>query len=417
MWKGIMANDILCVLTDTVQDACTASAQLSDARAVRLLLAPICANWRALDGGITQVVATGLDAHPAGSDMALADFALTMCTAQDGYATDLVDLHLDILADTSGPVARLVLEGVPGSWASKARKNSLNALARVVRGQLLALRDTPQILSAQMLGLIEQLVDLDNSAASPALLGLLRILAGQTPSRGQIIAMQIAGLVDSPAPKAPSAIFTVTEAGRNILQSSGLGGWGEGGAPLELRGPSAMLPPEPQPPVAQAVQPFAKLRVMERDFLIADASCGQRMLYRQPSTPEWRWLSHTSADGWTAVAAEIIQSDLDIVTEYVGMHLIRRRDLPTEEVAEAFELMGKIIWLRLDETGVEMRLDGQPWQRLDVSAAIPLKERAIAAVLALQTQGHISADMAASDWAKRMAHAAQITPYMTIAAQ
>ncbi len=412
-----MANDILSVLVETVQDACVASAQLSDAHSVRLVLAPICENWRALDGGIAQVIPTGLGAHPAGSELALADFTLTMCTAHDGYVTDLVDLHLDILADTSGPVARLVLEGVPGSWASKARRSSLNAVARVVRGQLVALRDTPQMLAAQMLTLIEQLVDLDNSAASPALLGLLRILAGQTPSRGQIIAMQIAGLVDSPAPKAPSAVFTVTEAGRNLLQSSGLGGWGEGGAPMELPVSSAIQPPEPQTPPAGDVLPFAKLRVMERDFLIADASCGQRMLYRQPTTPEWRWLTNTSADGWTAVAAEIIQSDLNLLAEYVGMHLIRRRDLPTEEVAEAFELMGKIIWLRLDEAGVEMRLDDQTWQRLDVSSTIPLKERAIAAALALQAQGHISADTAARDWAKRMAHAAQITPYMTIAAQ
>jgi len=416
-WKGTMAKDILSVLTETVQDACAASAHLVDAHAARLILAPICANWRALTADLAEFVETGLVAPGEGTEMALWEFTLTVTTARDSYVTDLVDLHLDLLADDSGPVARLVLYGVPGNWASKTRQSSLNALAKLLRRQLATLRDAPQMLGAQMLVLIEHLVDLDNSAASPALVGLLRILSGHNPSRAQVIALQIAGLVDSPAHKAPSTVFAVTEAGRSLLHASGLAGWTE--ASISPAQPQATAPaaPEPQQPPDGDVQPFAKLRVMERDFLIAETNGTNQLLYRQPAMPEWRWLTHSSADGWTAVAAEIIQADIDILTEYVGMHLIRRRDLPTEEVAEAYELMGKILWLRLDECGVEMRLDENPWQRLEVNRDISLKERAIAAVLALQTQGKISAESAARDWAKRMAHAAQITPYMAIAAQ
>jgi hypothetical protein len=337
--------------------------------------------------------------------------------AQNSYVTDFVDLHIDLLADATGPVARLVLEGVPGNWASKARQASLNSLALVLRGQLAALRDAPHILAVQMQSLIEQLVELDDSAASPVLLGLLRILSGQTPSRAQIIALQIAGLVDSPAHKAPTAVFTVTEAGRSLLELSGMGEWAETAVPLAVPAPNADVKHAPQLGPETNLQPFAKLRVMERDFLIAEASDGQQILYRQPNLPEWRFLTHSSADGWTTVAAEIIQSDIDILREYVGMHLIRRRDLPTEEVAEAYELMGKIIWLRLDENGVEMRLDKLAWQRLDISRDAPLKERAVAAVLELKEQGQIVLEAAARDWAKRMAHAAQVTPYIAIAAQ
>jgi len=98
------------------------------------------------------------------------------------------------------------------------------------------------------------------------------------------------------------------------------------------------------------------------------------------------------------------------------MHLLRRRDLPTEEVAETFEILGHIFWLRLSETGVEIRVQGQDWRPINVSAELESRTRAVAAVQLLQAEHVISLDAATHDWSIRMAHGVQIMPAPSSAA-
>lgn len=410
-----MQKDVISVLVESLNAASAAAADAVEAHEARLGLLPVCEGWRKLDGS-TATMLSGEAARPATATVVrLGDFDVRVCPARDSFVTDLVDLHIDLLNDGSETLARLVLHGVPDGWKARSRQRALNSVALLVRAQLQALQNAPAIIAAPMLALTEELGTLDSSINVPSLLGFLRVLSGKQPTRAQIIAMQIAGLLEGPGGKAPPADISLTDTAQQILGQCGIDGRIEREAASAIAEPEA--PSETPARNDAELRPFALLRIMERQYAIAEESGTGQMAFRANEDQGWRWLNHTSADGWTRIAAEIIQSDIDVVREFIRMHIIRRRDLPADEIAEAFELLGQIFWLRLTENGVEMRLPQDGWMPLDVDRELPLKDRAVAAGLALHAQDAIAADAAARDWAMRMAHSAQVTPYMAIAAE
>jgi hypothetical protein len=410
-----MAQDILSVFAENLINSCDAAAQITEAQSVSLRLDPHCDSWTSLSARTSLVVQFGQCDDVVGTKIILPDFVMTETVANGHFVTDLVDLHVDLLSDSEGAVARLVLHEVQGNWKSKSCQRSLNAVSKIISADLLAIRNTPRMVATQFLTLIEQLADLDATVNVPSLTGFLRVLSDKAPTRSQLIALQISGLVESPNNAAPPITVTVTDAARDLLRQSGLNGLPTPSCTAQL--PETVAADIPAPLIPTDLTPFARLRIMERDYLMAEDPATNALCYRSPEQTEWSGLVQTSADGWTTVAVEIIQSDIDVIAEFTRMHLLRRRDLPTDEIAEAFEILGVIFWLRRSATSTEMRIDGADWTELEVAADAPLKERAIHAAFALHAKMGIGLDKAARDWAARMAQAAQVTPYMGIAAQ
>ena len=410
-----MDRNILTTLINGIVSICDATAQSVDARTAQIHFAAEHDVWQLMGGQNSAFTRLDTQHIPEGRSVPLGGFTALETVADSAFVSDLSDLHIDLLTEAGKPVARLVLSDVPRNWKSRAQKRSLDRLAETLSEHLAIVQDGPRIFAAGMLALMDQLIDLDANVNSPTLTGFLRVISGKPPTRSQLIALQISGLVESSNTIAAPQPVLITETARDIIARSGLG------AVIAPPPVPEMQEEMPQPKLDEA-QPVellahAKLRIMERDYLVAEHPVTEVMYYRPTSAGDWAVLSHGAQDGWAKIAAEIIQDDLDILAEFVRMHLIRRRDLPTNEIAEAFELIGKVFWMRLSEDGQEFRLDDHDWQPLAVDPDQSLKERAIQAALELAGQTVISLDKSARDWAHRMAHSVQISPVMQQAAQ
>lgn len=410
-----MDRNILTILANSMQSICAAAALALDAKSSRLCLCAGRDNWPLSFGDHSAVALSPITPLNGGVQIVMGSFVATETQTEVQFVTDLVDLHIDLLAENEHPIARLVLCGVPRNWKSKARKRCLDRLAGTLCDQLMALRDGPRIVASGMLALIEQLVDLDSNVNTPTLTGFLRVVSGKPPTRSQLIALQISGLVESHGAFGSPAEIMITDIAHDVMKRSGLGAATE--PHHAALSQTATIIAEPVEAQEVDLQPHATLRIMERDYLIAEHPITEVLHYRAETEAEWACLSHSSADGWTKIAAEIIHSDVDVVAEFVKMHLIRRRDLPTAELAEAFEILGKVFWLRRAEAGIESCVAAGAWHALDVDPELPPRERAQAAALKLGPQMRISVDSAARDWADRMAQAVKVSPFLHVAAQ
>jgi len=411
-----LSDTLLSTLSSTIANACHLAQTVTDAKSVTLLVPPWSDNWKSLafESGMFELAAN----FPAidGEVIDRANAHIVQTTALGSFTTDLIDLHVDIKCEHGHPIGRLVLNSAPGQWQTKARLRVLDMVAELLSDQLRAMRDLPKRMAGTMLELIEKLADLDAAATPPTLAVFLRMIAGKAPSRSQMIALQITGLVESHSSMQAPDTLSVTETAHDILRAAGFIGWSDMRSGCLV--PESALRSDADTPSPREINitPFAVLRVMERAFQIAEDPDTESLLFRTPEQQEWSFLNHTTDDGWTAVAAEIIRADPEAQLEFIRMHLLRRRDLPTEEVAETFEILGHIFWLRLSETGVEIRVQGQDWRPINVSAELESRTRAVAAVQLLQAEHVISLDAATHDWSIRMAHGVQIMPAPSSAA-
>jgi len=389
-----LSDTLLSTLSSTIANACHLAQTVTDAKSVTLLVPPWSDNWKSLafESGMFELAAN----FPAidGEVIDRANAHIVQTTALGSFTTDLIDLHVDIKCEHGHPIGRLVLNSAPGQWQTKARLRVLDMVAELLSDQLRAMRDLPKRMAGTMLELIEKLAELDAAATPPTLAGFLRMIAGKAPSRSQMIALQITGLVESHSSMQAPDTLSVTETAHDILRAAGFIGWSDMRSGCLV--PESALRSDADTPSPREINitPFAVLRVMERAFQIAEDPDTESLLFRTPEQQEWSFLNHTTDDGWTAVAAE----------------------MPTEEVAETFEILGHIFWLRLSETGVEIRVQGQDWRPINVSAELESRTRAVAAVQLLQAEHVISLDAATHDWSIRMAHGVQIMPAPSSAA-
>lgn len=410
-----MDRNILTILQNCVQTLCETACLAVDAQSAQLHISDSLDPWAVFS--VVQNVQRHTLIAPMAEDsrVSLGDFSAVEVMSETSFVSDLVDLHIDLLAEGSQSKARLVIAGAPRSWPSKNRKRCLDQLAGTLSQQLVAMREGPGILASGMLALMEELAELDAGVNTPTLTGFLRLISGRPPTRSQIIALQISGLVDGHGMLAPPMDVSLTATGREIILRSGLRSLPDTdilcSTTLQESTEGGALA------VGAEMRPHARLRIMERDYLIAAHPMTDVLHYSCVSDNAWSALSHSNADGWTKVAAEIIQADIDVPYEFVKMHLIRRRDLPTDEIAEAFELLGQVFWLRRVETGLELRLEHAEWSRVDVDPDLPPQDRARAVALHLGRSRTIAVEKAAADWAQRMAHAVQVSPYSEMAAE
>lgn len=328
--------------------------------------------------------------------------------------TDCLDLALALHGSAAAPFAVIVLRNVPQGWDSHAKRDTAAAIIRILLAQVDALLQPAALIAEPMLTLIERLSDVEDRAASHLLMAILQLMAGRSLTGVQATALRIAGLSDMPAsqPAAPEVALNVD--GQRLL--SGLVLLAD---PQTIDAPQADVSSDAAlslvPPSALA--PFARLHLMKKDFEVADAPGAEDLWFRACGSADWCALRSRTSDGWNVIATEIIEQTTDILRAFTQMHLIRRRDIATDEIAEIYDLHGVIWWLRAGDTGPQARLDQGDWVAYDVPDHITGKVRAVEALLQIApTQAETFADHA-RDWAGRMAHCVQVTPVMVQAAE
>ncbi|WP_304618189.1 hypothetical protein [Paracoccus sp. (in: a-proteobacteria)] len=369
-----------------------------------------------LDDLRLKLEGAGLTVGPAEAEWGVTGDPLCVLRAAGSGATDLVDLSLVLTGPDEQPLGALYLSAAPAGSQNRALRETLAILARVLERQIATLRMGPALLAEPMLSLLDRLSELDDGIVSQALLGFLRALAGQQASQVEATAMRIAGLADAPMGFFTSREIMLSRVAQELLDGIGYG------ALLKMRHDlAAPLSPEEADPELQAradLEPFARLRLIERSFLVAEDPDGVALWFRdEQGDGLWRAITRGGADGWTAIAAEIIEASTDVVVEFARMHLLRRRDLPADEIAEAYELHGVIFWFRNSPDGIEARLEGGEWRLCPMPEGLQRHERALAALSQLCPD--MSARLAgpARDWLNRMSQTVQVTPFMPAAAE
>jgi hypothetical protein len=254
------------------------------------------------------------------------------------------------------------------------------------------------------------------------------VRAGNAPTQVEATALRIAGLSEMPVAYPSKTDVSFNEVAQGVLESLGLGqealtvAHAPDHAPAQDAHASGQAVAAVAAPLRPALglAPFARLHLLERDYAVAEDEANEVLWFRPMAggTPaDWTALDSRTVDGWSVVAIEILGKMLDIQRAFAMMHMIRRRDIATEEVAEIYDLHGLIWWLRQGETGPEARLDGGEWTGYPVPEHSEGKARAIEALF------HLMPDMCdllkdkARDWAYRMAQTVQVSPVMMQAAE
>ena len=80
---------------------------------------------------------------------------------------------------------------------SQATLGQLQMLADVLAGEVLLAEAAVTVLARRTLQLVEDVVEVDDSAASPVLRGLLRFAVGEAPNSTEAMALRIAGLAEA----------------------------------------------------------------------------------------------------------------------------------------------------------------------------------------------------------------------------
>lgn len=398
------------VVASNLRDTVEAARVLAGAQGAMLQLV---AN---LDKLRLKLEGAGLIVGTTGDDSSVGGERVRVLQAAGSGATDLVDLSIALQGEDGAVIGAVCLSGAPAHGQSRAQRETLAVLACVIERQLATLSMGPAVLAEPMLALLERLTELDDGIVSQGLAGFLRALAGREPSQVEATAMRIAGLADAPIGFLNSREIVLSDVARDLLESIGYG------ALLKLRH-SLSAPPDADE--ADAViqwradlDPFARLRLIERSFLVAEDPDAVALWFRDESGDGlWQRISRGGADGWTAIAAEIIERSTDVVTEFARMHLLRRRDLPADEIAEAFELHGQIFWLRQSAEGPEARLDGGEWMPCPMPDGLRRHQRALTALSQLCPDISVRLAGPARDWLNRMSQTVQVVPFMPAAAQ
>nr|WP_111299308.1 hypothetical protein [Paracoccus saliphilus] len=405
------ASSLPALVAENLRDTILAAAALVGAQGTRLQLVPELEVLRQkLDAA---EIRTEVEPALAAADPDQSSFHVMAPRA--GMATDLLDVGVRLSDGARGTVGLLILCGVPAAWQAQSRLRALEALTRVMERQIGALRLGPAVIADPMLRLLEELHDLDSSIVSQGLMGFVRTLAGKRPSQVECTAMRIVGLADVPVEFFQSREIRLSVVAQDLLDAIGYGAFLKMGQAMEA---PEVVRPAPRVETRNDLEPFARLRLIERDFLVAeDADCGAFWFREAGQGPAWKRLSKAGPDGWAVVAAEILELSSDVVAAFAGMHLLRRPDLASEDMAEAFELHGIVFWLAHSEGVTQARRDCGDWVTCDIPADVVGRPRALAALTQLCPS--LASDLAgpARDWLHRMSQTVQVMPYMATAAE
>ena len=405
--------NLLAFLADDLHDLLHMADVLSEGAPCRLELSPI--QTRLME----RLRLSGLDetrarTSPGGTEGSADNpCRLHSLPMPEGAATDTIDLALDLRTADGLFMARLVLPGVAATALPRMRIAALETVGSLMQRHLRAMSNGSALVAAPVLAIIDAMSEGSGTVDARTLTGFLRVLAGDQGTLAEATSLRIAGLAETGHDALHSRNITLTPDGLMLLRQAGLDTLLVGTS----RDP-ARPAPDPVTPASRTDLPpaFARLRVIEMDFDITEDRPDGPLWFRKSGSNEpWRKLDATLADGWTTVAAEILRAATDIVAQFAQMHMLRRRDLPTDEVAEAYELQGNIWWLRRDGAHLEIRRDGGAWTRTPVDPDLPQRDRSVAAVLWSDPGLRLRVKEATEAWVDRMAQAVQVHPAIAAA--
>ncbi len=288
----------------------------------------------------------------------------------------------------------------------------LRHLAEVLSRGIGMAASTIRATARQSLGLIEDLAELEEGAASPAVTGLLRYAAGRVPTSGEAMAMRIAGLADM-----SGGLLMLTPTAKDILYTHG----------FRLANPRAVEVGEPVdepvvlhlgdgtavPAAAPEFHTMARLRIGEVHHDIARDDETERFAFRITGSDDpWVMLDNGLEQGWPEMAAEIIKRTRDATFDYVRMHMIHNREAAHAPGEFVYDLYGMGWAVRGTPDHAEARGADGVWRAFDAAHIrhdAPRDFSALAAFAAIpDLADRIGADV--HEWSKRIAAGSEVTP-------
>lgn len=258
-----------------------------------------------------------------------------------------------------------------------------------------------RVLARQTLGVIEDVAEVEEGAASPALCGLMRYAAGRMPTNAEAMAMRIAGLAE-----VSEGHLLLTETAKSVLFTHGFRL-----ASSEALEPEVEEVAEPLAP--KAFEAMARLRIGEVHHDIARDDETDKFAFRiTGSGADWVLLDNGLEQGWPEMAAEIIKRTRNATFDYVRMHMIHRRDAPMTAGEYLYDLYG-IEWaVRGTPEAAEARGEDGQWRVFDASSASPDNPRDFSALAAFAAIPDLEARIGEDvhEWSKRIAAGSEITP-------
>ena len=258
-----------------------------------------------------------------------------------------------------------------------------------------------RVLARQTLGVIEDVAEVEEGAASPALTGLMRFASGRLPSNAEAMAMRIAGLADL-----SNGMLLLTPPAKAILYTHGFRLSDPQGMPVE--DPVLMAEPEPE-----AFRPMARLRIGEVHHDIARDEETDKFAFRITGTEDaWVLLDNGLEEGWPEMAAEIIKRTRNATFDYVRMHMIHHRDADMPEGEFLYDLYGMEWAVRGTPDHAETRGADGIWRRFEASHLDPEATRDFSAWAAFAAIPGLAEKIGQDvhDWSKRIAAGSEITP-------
>lgn len=273
----------------------------------------------------------------------------------------------------------------------------LQLLAEVLADKVASSEAAVRMEARRTLKLIEDVVEVDDAAASPVLRGLLRFAAGELPNSTEAMALRIAGLAEAKGGK-----LELTPVAEGILAQQGIAA----AAPVEV---VEDAPPAP----AAEFAPMARLRIGVESFDIARAEALDALGFRVTgSNGDWRVLRNGLEEGWPEIIAEVLKATRDVVMEYVRMHMIHERDVALPEGQYHYDLYGMGWTVRGTPEHAEVSLNGADWAVFDASGVAWDSPRDLSARAALAGYPDIGERIGGDvhEWCKRLAAGSEVVP-------
>ncbi len=280
----------------------------------------------------------------------------------------------------------------------------LQMLADVVAAEVALADAAVALLARRTLQLIEDVVEIDDGAASPVLRGLLRFACGETPNSTEAMALRIAGLADAKAGK-----LVLTAVAEGILAQQG---FGQAASEMDLAAPAAVAAAA-EPEEAEAFSPMARLRIGEVFHDIARSDALGALGFRLTgATDGWQVLDNGLEEGWPEIIAEVLRKTRDVVMDYVRMHMIHERDAALPEGQYRYDLYGMGWTVRGTPDYAEVSVDGADWVVFDATGVGHDQPRDFSALAAMTAYPDLGARIGADvhEWCKRIAAGSEVTP-------
>lgn len=303
------------------------------------------------------------------------------------------------LRDAAGKTVGLlgVMDDVPRAL-SQGVIRQLQLLAEVLAEKVETGTSALRMVARRTLKLIEDVVEVDDAAASPVLRGLLRFAAGEVPHSTEAMALRIAGLAE-----AKGGRLTLTPVAEGILAQQGIQAE-VGDLPEAVDVPAA---------VEAEFSPMARLRIGETVHDIARSDAMDALAFRLTGTEGvWTVLENGLEEGWPEIIAEVLKKTRDVVMEYVRMHMIHERDVPLPEGQYHYDLYGMGWTVRGTPDHAEVSVNGADWAVFDASGVGFDQPRDLSARAAVAGYPDIGARIASDvhEWCKRLAAGSEVTP-------